>query len=411
MSQAVTGRRSLLPWLLVGTAAACALMAVQIARGGPGLLHLPLYDYTAFWAAGKLNAAGQDPYDPARLEVVEREANPATVDVLLMFEAPWALTLLAPFTRLAPLSGHLLWQLTQFATLLLAVEILWRVRGGTAATRWQVWLLTFTYLPCYFLLVTGQFGAVILLGLAGFLYCLNRRREVAAGACLALAAVKPQLTLLFWIALLLWALEGRRWRIVLGGTLATLALLALPIYENPNLPWQYWDGLTLRTQTHSHLSPLAGTALRLVLAPGRFWPQFVPLIPGMLWLAWYWQRHRRAWDWNERLPALLFVSFLAAPYGAWPFDLVVLLLPLIFRLRQLDGASPGLRTMAVAGYAAIGGLALCQILREVEYFWFLWMTPALLALYLASGRALAGGHISVSSASIWRTRSAGGAVS
>jgi hypothetical protein len=411
MTAAPPRRSPLLLWLSAATLAACALMAAQLTYARQGLLNLPLYDYVAFWAADRLNTVGKDPFDPALLEAVEREANPATVDVLVMWSTPWGLTLVAPFTRLGPQTGHVLWQLAQLGTLLLAVEILWRLRGGTAETRWQVWLLTFTYLPCYFLLVTGQFGAIMLLGFAGFLYFLKRQMEIAAGACLALASMKPQLTFLFWIALLLWALDGRRWRVAVGGILAVAALLTLPIYENPHLPWQYWVSLTQRTQTYSHLSPVAGTALRFLLAPGRMWPQFIPLVPGLLWLAWYWRRHRHAWDWNERLPALLFASFLAAPYGAWPFDLVVLLLPLIFRARELEALPPRQRATIVIAYAAVGSIALCQILREVEYFWFVWMTPALLTIYLFTGWLLARGHISVSNSSIWRTRSAGGAVS
>jgi hypothetical protein len=405
-------RRPLLPWLLAAAVTAGAVMAVQFARSPRGLIGLPLYDYAAFWAAGRLNAAGEDPYDPARLEALERAANGGAGDVLVMWPAPWALTLLAPFTRLDAHTGHLLWVLAQLGVLLAAVEILWRVGGGDPGRRWVAWAVAFTYVPCYFLLVTGQFGAVLLLGFAGFLYFLRRGREAAAGACLALSAVKPQLTFLFWVALLLWAVEGRRWRVALGGVLAVLALLALPLWENPHLPADYWQALTRRTQTHSHLSPVAGTALRFLLAPGSMWPQFLPLVPGVLWLAWYWRRHRRSWDWGERLPALLFASFLAAPYGAWPFDLVVLLVPVLgVAARLADGKSPRAAAVAAGCHLLIGLAAVAQVLREPEYFWFLWMTPALLAAYLLCGAGSGASPVASKSRPIWRARSAGGAVS
>jgi hypothetical protein len=394
-------------WLLAAAMVVALATAARVVREPQGLLRLPLYDYVAFWAAGKLNAAGEDPYDPARLEALQREAEPGRDSVLVMWPAPWGLTLLEPFVRLGPHAGHLLWQLAQLGALLAAVEILWRLDGGDPRRRCVAWLLAFTYVPCYFLLVTGQFGAVILLGFSGFLCFLRRGREAAAGACLALAAVKPQLTFLFWIALALWAVEERRWRVAAGGVLAVLALLALPLRENPHLPAHYWDALTRRTQTHSHNSPVAGTALRLLLAPGSFRLQFVPLVPGVLWLAWYWRRHRRGWDWQERLPALLFASFLAAPYGAWPFDLVVLLVPLTGAAARLANAPPRHVAVATACHLLIGLVALAQALRGVEYFWFFWMTPALLATYLFC----AAGPIASSSRAIWRARSAGGAVS
>jgi hypothetical protein len=384
MSLTVASRRSLLPWLLAGTIAAGAVLTLQLVHAQSSVLRLPLFDYVAFWAAGRLNAAGADPYDPALLAALEREANPNTVDVLVMWPAPWALSLLAPFTRLGPQTSHLLWQFTQLAVLLGALELLWRCYGGDPARRWVAWLIAFTFPPSYFLLVTGQFGAVLLLGLAGFLYFQRQGRQFAAGACLSLAAIKPQLTFLFWIALLLWTIEGSRWRLALGGVVAVVALLVVPVLQNPHLPADYWVALTQRTQTHSHQSPVAGTALRLLLAPSHFWPQFVPLVPGMVWVAWYWQRHHRSWNWNDQLPAVLFVSFLSAPYGAWPFDLVVLLVPVIARVRELECATRPRQVAIAACFLSIGAVAVAEILCEVEYFWFLWMTPALLALTFAA---------------------------
>ena len=386
MSSTVVARRPLLPWLLAASVAAGAVFGIQLARDPHGLLGLPLYDYVAFWAAGRLNAAGEDPYDPARLEDVERQASPGIVDVLVMWPAPWALALLAPFARLDPHSGHLLWQLAQLGVLLAAIEVLWRHWGGDPQRRLQVGVAARVHLPAE-LLPTGnrpvRGGHPARLrglpplhaprpGSAG-------RRVPGAGGGQAPADV-PLLDRPAAVGRGGSALQrGGR----LGGVVAVLALLLLPVWENPHLPANYWEALTRRTQTHSHLSPLAGTALRLMLAPHSLWPQFLPLVPGLLWLAWYWRRYRRNWDWSERLPALLFASFLAAPYGAWPFDLVVFLLPLL-------GAAVRLNRRVAAADCSGSRLSLVDRLRGVgssgsngvEYFWFLWMTPALAAVLL-----------------------------
>jgi hypothetical protein len=369
--------------LLVGTALAAAvgLLAVQAAwLPAPG--RLSLYDYVAFWAAGRLNQEGHDPYDTDRLAAVERAADPSLHDVLVMWPAPWTLSLVGPFSRFDSHTSHLFWIFFQLAALVAGVELVWRAYGGDPTRRGWAWLAAFTFLPTYAMLVTGQLGGLILLGLAGFLRCLRRGRPGWAGACLALAAVKPQLTYLFWPALLLWARDRRAWRLVLGGMLAGLALLAWPLWDNPALPWHYWNSLTHRTQTHSHLSPLLGSALRLWFGPQHFGLQFVPMVPGVLWLAWYWRRHRGAWDWPARLPALLFASFLTAPYGAWPFDLVVLLLPLLQRGVALQEAPRRRVALALGFHLGIALAAVVQLLAQAEYFWFLWMTPALLLGYL-----------------------------
>jgi hypothetical protein len=240
------------------------------------------------------------------------------------------------------------------------------------------WVLAFTFLPSYIVLVTGQLGPLILLGLIGFLHCLRRGRDGLAGAFLVLVAVKPQLTFLFWPALLAWVIRQRRWRVLLGGVLTVTAALVPLLWDNPRLLIHYWVALTQRTQTHSHLSPLVGTALRLLVGRQHFWLQFVPLLPGLVWLVWYLRRHLSAWDWNRQLPPLLFASFLTAPYGAWPFDLVVLLPGLLPVAVLLPSASRRGILLAAVCHLAINLLALGLVLQEVEYFWFLWMTPALL---------------------------------
>ena len=136
-------------------------------------------------------------------------------------------------------------------------------------------------------LVTGQLGPLLLLGFVGFLHYQRRGREGLAGAFLVLAALKPALTLLFWLALLAWAMERRRCRLVLGGVVATLMLLG------PGLLWK-----TIRTCWRTITPPRRHGARRPALAPvapgaghgmraqrfglaSKFWLQFVPLVPGL----------------------------------------------------------------------------------------------------------------------------------
>jgi hypothetical protein len=367
------GRLALLGAALV---LASVVLAVQFARSPS--LNLPLYDYVAFWAAGRLNHAGADPYEPEQLAALQCQASARHGDVLVMWPAPWALTVLAPFSCLDSHTSHLLWLLFQLAVLVGSVSWAWDLAGGPAEKRWLAWLVAFTFVPSYFVLVTGQMGPLLLLGLVGFLHFVKRGREAVAGAFLVLLAIKPQLSYLFWVALLLWTVDRRRWRLAAGGVLAGLAALALPLLENPHVLSHYWYALTRRTQTHGHLSPLPGAALRLLLDREAFWPQFVPLVPGLLWLVWYWRRRRRTWDWQTQTPALLFASLLTAPYGAWPFDLVLLLPALLQAAVALSSAPRRVVVLALGLHLAVSALALAQALIEAEYFWFLWMVPALL---------------------------------
>jgi hypothetical protein len=337
---------------------AAAALAGQLLRHPSAWLEMPLYDYVAFWSAGRLNQLGEDPYDPDRLAVLQREVIPDLQSPLVMWPAPWALTPLRPFCFLESHLSHLFWMVFNLAVLGLAVDWCWRspltlpsppaggegrVRGAgrTGDRRWLAWLTAATFVPCYVVLLTGQMGPLMLLGFVGFLHFLRRGRDGLAGACLLLAAIKPQLGWLFWIALLVWAIAGRRWRLILGGLLATVLLLAWPLYDDPQLLGRYWVALTQRTQTHGHWSPVWGTALRFLFGRDKAWLQFVPVVPGLLWLAWYARRQRRGGGgWDRTLTPLLFASFLTAPYGAWPFDLVLFLPALLDIAATLPEAPP-----------------------------------------------------------------------
>jgi hypothetical protein len=107
-------------------------------------------------------------------------------------------------------------------------------------------------------------------------------------------------------------------------------------------------------------------------------------LPGLAWLLWHGLRLRGEWDWREQLPLLLLVSMLTAAYGGWPFDLVLLLVP-VLRAAALLARGGAVRPALLAGaaYVAVNAAGAVQLAFEVEYLWFVWMTPALLLAYLA----------------------------
>src|SRR5262249_13448129 len=209
---------------------------------------IPLFDYSCFWAAGRLTLAGQDPYDPGRLIVLEREADPHQGDTLVMWPAPWALSVLLPFSYRDPHVSHLSWLAFELALLVSGVYGAWRTYGGAPGEVWRAGIVAVTFLPTYFVLITGQFGLLILFGFVGFLHFLRRGHDGLAGAALVLAAIKPQLSLLFWAALLLWAIDNRRWSLLGGGIAGTILALAWPLWEDPELLRHYWIAITQRTQ-------------------------------------------------------------------------------------------------------------------------------------------------------------------
>lgn len=380
MARASAIRPSRRIWLWVmALVAASGAMLVQLGGSARGLTALPLHDFVEYWAAGRLNAHGENPYDPERIHQLEREVG-RTSEGILMWNPPWTLPLVMPLGLLDCRVAHLLWLALQFAVLAWCADALWRLYGGDVSRRWLAWLLAFAFLPSLISLTAGQISPLVLLGAVLFLVCLHRGREGLAGAALVLLAIKPHLSYLFWIAFLVWAVHQRRWRLLSGGILAGGAALGIALLCNPAVLGQYWHTLTTRPPAQ-YRSPTLGTVLRLLLNEDRFALQFLALLPGLVWLVPYALRHRSHWNWAERLPLLLLVSMLTAPYGAWPFDLVLLLVPIV----QVAARVSDRRAAFV--YLAIDGVAAALLAGEVEYLGFIWMTPALLLAYLALRRS------------------------
>ena len=57
----------------------------------------PPDDYVEYWAAGRLNLQGENPYSPELLLPLERGAGRDTDEAIMMWNPPWTLALAMPF--------------------------------------------------------------------------------------------------------------------------------------------------------------------------------------------------------------------------------------------------------------------------------------------------------------------------
>ncbi|HKI33776.1 MAG TPA: glycosyltransferase 87 family protein [Gemmataceae bacterium] len=344
-------------------------------------------DFVEYWSAGRLNLAGRNPYGAEELFALQRDYGCPDDRPVMMYCPPWALPFVMPFGALDYGSGRLAWLLLHFGLVLVCAAAAWQMFGGSPGRRWVAFGLALTFFPTLITLRMGQLAPLLFAGLLGFLYFLRQGRGLLAGLALLPATLKPQLFHLVWLALLLWAVRARRWSVLCGAALGLVVATGLALAPNPNVLGEYADVMTHHPPAEC-LSPTLGSVLRLFFGRERFWLQFLPPMLGVAWLVPHWLRHRCAWDWQEQLPLLLLVSLLTTSYGAWPFDLVVLLLPVLGTAAALSGAVRRSRALGVlAGYLAVNALALALNLCGVDGFWFLWMAPAALVAYLALGRA------------------------
>lgn len=366
--------------LIVALAAAIGVLVFAQVGSDGGLTRLPYRDFVEYWAAGQLLAGGENPYDVERVAALERQAG-RDEDAILMWNPPWTLPLVLPLGYLPVRAAHVAWLLLQTAVLFAATEWLWRHYRGPADGRLLAHLLAWTFVPTSFAVLVGQISPLLLLGAVAFLALVRRGRDTAAGAACALLAIKPHLVYLFWPAVIVWAVTERRWRVLIGGALAGVALTAVAMTLRPTVLADYWHTFTTRPP-EQYRSPTLGTLVRLAVGEGAFRWQFLAVLPGFVWLAVWWPR-RTSRDWDVMLPLILLVSLLTTPYGAWLFDLVLLLVPVVAVAAGVGRSGGPVLWAALAVHLAVNGLALALWMREVEYLAFIWMTPVLLIAYLA----------------------------
>jgi hypothetical protein len=374
--------RPVVAWLILTALAGAVLwQAVQLNLAQT----LGLADYVAYWAAGRLNALGGNPYSWDDLLALQQPLGWPESYPNMMYYPPWTLALVMPFGILPYGLSRFVWLIGHLALVAFCADRIWQYYGGPAKYRWCGLILTLSFVPTLIVLRMGQIGPILLLGIVGFLYFERRGQDWLAGAALLLPAIKPHLVYLFGCAALIWALDRRRWRVLAGGLGSILAAAALAFAWNPHVLQQY--RFALANPPSVNVTPTLGGILRLAFGGEQVWLQYLPTALGLLWFGWYWRRHRLTWSWPDQAPVLLLVSFLTSSYGAWVFDLVVLMVPMLqIAVWVLSQPDRRLGRIALASFVLIDGLALVMNLCGATYPMFIWMTPAILACYLTFRR-------------------------
>ncbi len=378
------------------------VLALLAALAALGALFAPLFgdasvlrpfDYMQYHSAGRATLAGQNPYDGCVLYPLQQQIGTSWADPVMMWNPPWTLPLTLPLGAMHWRAGQLLWFAVHFAAVVGSALLFWRIFGGPRERSWLAVALALGFAPTLFLLLLGQISGLLLLGLAGFLGAVRKERFALAGCFAALTAIKPHLFVPFAMLLMLEAIHKSRYRrtIFAGGlTLAVFGLI--PLAWNPEVWSQYLDATgagaaashnTIREWVH----PTLGFAIRQALPGEPFRAMFLPLAGTLPLVAVYWYRRRAAWDWTAELPRVVLGSLLAAPYGAWGFDLVVLLVPVVQAAVWLLPHRALAVRFAIA-FGALNVLALLTLLRE-NSMTNPWFAPAVALGYLAVGASLA----------------------
>jgi hypothetical protein len=341
-------------------------------------------DFVEYWAATRLLLTGNNPYGPQELFELQRSVGWTDSIPLLMWNPPWTLSFILPFGLASFDIAQFSWLLLNTFIVLLCAKQLWLLYGGAPTAYRTAWLVVLTFAPAYLVLILGQIGPLILLGLVGFLHCARAKHWKWAGALTILVSIKPHLLYLFWIALVLWIFEKRQWQLMIGVMVSGFIAATIPLLFSPSVYADYIQlNRTAKLPTpFDWQTPTMGQAARFFFAPEAVWLQFVPSLIGVFWLLFHWHKSKNQWEWSAQLPILI-VASLATTSFAWSFDYIVLLPAIIQAASWLSGRQElSCKTPVIIVYVMIMALYMLVFFLSPNDFWRFWLGPAFVIAYL-----------------------------
>jgi hypothetical protein len=397
------------------------LLATLVAVGGVvAYLFAPAFDdarvfrpvdFMEYQTAGRATLAGENPYDGAVMyryqsEIqaklpAEGEGDPGDAtryaDPIMMWNPPWTLPLTLPLGAMHWRIGQLLWAVAQLVSVVASAAMLWRLFGGDSAKVTVAVGLAVAFAPTLFLLLLGQISGFLLLGVVGFMWFEVRREPTAsalttnaylAGLLAALTAIKPHLLVPFALLLVLNTLRGgRTWRVVVAGGLALVAFGLMPMLWNPEV-WKQYLSATAAQSAGTHntpnewMHPTLGYWLRNLHPDRPFALMFLPLLVALPVVISYWWVRRKEWNRTFEMPRVVLASLLTAPYGAWGFDLVLLLVPVVrAAVWVANDPRSWVRLVFLSAFTGVNLLALFTLRFENSMAnW--WLTPVVAVGYV-----------------------------
>ena len=336
-------------------------------------------DFGLYWSSARVALEGGNPYDPEAVWPYQKQIEPGRESPQLPWGPPWSLGLLYPFASVDFPVARWAWLLFSLALILASAAMAWQLYGVSTERIAQSWLIALSFYPSILVTALGQQTVFPLAAVAGFLWCQRSGWPFFAGLFLGLTLAKPQNLILVWAAVAVVELIAGRWKTIAGLAVSTATLSILAAVPDPDVYGQYLHAMT-HYPPSGWMTPTIGTYLRMTFG-GGLGVSFLSLFLGAVWLAWFIARHWRHWIWVERMPAILFASYLASPYG-WAYDLVVLLIPIIQAAAVADASRSSRRRVFLASHLGLTGLCLALNVAKAKEHTFVWLAPALLLLWL-----------------------------
>ena len=187
------------------------------------------FDFQLFWQAGKSWASGQNPYDGIPIPSAD---DPHRTAVSTWFYPPYWYPLIVPFGVMPFQAALTVWKILNFILLIISTHLLARALADMTGKKYLmlfvggIAFVSFMYATAV-TVWSGQSSILVYFGLAALTFGLLKERAPMVVVGLIFLALKPQIGLLAFVAML--ALRRYRWTVIPAGMICLLSGAAVAL--------------------------------------------------------------------------------------------------------------------------------------------------------------------------------------
>ena len=342
-------------------------------------------DFLAYWSAAHLFISGGNPYDQSAMSILQQSIMPEEFShggtVINAWNPPWFILIFSPLGGLSYSSAISAWVFVNTLLVGLALIITWQMCGAIQNSRGMLIVFVVGYLfgETIAYLAIGQITVLVLLGMVLSIWWSNHHFDLLAGAVLLLAFIKPQISFFFLLIFLLWIIQHKRWKIIVGFIIATLTSLIIFWIVIPNWVSDYINLLSTLPDFYNYTSTV-GSFVESIFHIKFFNYSAILLLFFIKPII----RILEKDGWLTAMNISLLISLPLSPFG-FSFDQIVIL-PSIVQViawlwsRQL---STKISTLVIGSLIVFYAVVLKLLsINNLEYYWFFIVPLLLLAIYL-----------------------------
>ena len=286
--------------------------------------HFGGIDFMGYWSSTHLISRGENPYSLESMTAVQLQEAHSTLDVTIMsWNPPTLFVFLLPLGLVSFATAKFVWVFINMTLVLSAGLMLTNIYMQEVSPRIRYAFLIFVIaFPAVLAgLYMGQVTFLVFWGMVACVALMKKSQWFWAGAVLILATIKPHITVLSVIYILVYMARNRQWRGWIGLALAGMTCLVILLLLRPGLIDDL-QGSTVVAGVPWATSTLGGLISYLGFSDAARYLiiLFLPL-PFLL------AKHSNTFS-LELSVALLTLITVPTTFFGWSYDQAILLIPI-----------------------------------------------------------------------------------